>query len=187
MRVAFVVNPRAGPRRRGLPPAVERVRAAALAAGLGGEIHLTTAPGHARTLAAELAQAGFEVVVGAGGDGTVHEVAQGLLGTAAALAVVPLGSGNALARELGMSLDPARACGQIAGGRRRAMDVGEVNGRMFLLTLGFGIDAAVIETFDREASVRRGQLAYFHIASITFSIASISTLMLPSSSLKALS
>ena len=82
-------------------------------------------------------------MVAAGGDGTVNEVATGLLGTRTALAVLPWGSGNGLGRQLGASSDPDRFCRSLLTGQARAMDVGEVAGRVFVNVAGAGYDARV--------------------------------------------
>lgn len=124
----------------------------------------TAGPGHATELAARAAGAGAAVVAAVGGDGTVSEVMRGLLGTASALAVLPRGSGNGFARELGMSADPSRFFRQLSRGRRRLIDVGVCAGQPFLLNAGFGIEAHVAHRFAREAGSRRGLWPYMSLA-----------------------
>ncbi|GAB4275150.1 MAG: diacylglycerol kinase family lipid kinase [Coriobacteriia bacterium] len=108
-------------------------------------IVVTDGPEHATTLAEE-AQ-GFDVVVAMGGDGTVHEVLQGLMrhpeDSRPALTVIPVGSGNDYARTLGISRDVSKAVMQIASGKRRLVDVGVCNGRYFANTIAIGLDAQV--------------------------------------------
>src|SRR5262245_5394861 len=98
----LIANPAAGfsPTEQRAERAVERLRAL----GVRAELHRTTGPRDAEGAARDAATS-FDIVVAAGGDGTVHEVANGLAGTRSALGVVPLGSMNILARELGMPLD----------------------------------------------------------------------------------
>jgi hypothetical protein len=112
-------------------------------------------------------KAGADVVVAVGGDGTVTEVAGALIGTPAALGIVPCGSGNGLARHLGISLRPAAALAVLAGGHARRVDAGEANGRCFFCAMGTGFDTAVLGSFERLA--RRGFAAYFLAAARAFS------------------
>jgi diacylglycerol kinase (ATP) len=144
-----ILNPRAG-------LAAERARAA-----LGRspywksiEVRVTTGPGDARRFAQEAAAAGAEAVLAIGGDGTANEAAWGLLGSATAFGLVPMGSGNGLARTLGVPLAPDRALAVLAEAVPRAMDVGMVNGRPFLNVAGTGFDAQV--AFDFHEHGRRG-------------------------------
>jgi YegS/Rv2252/BmrU family lipid kinase len=156
VRLFYIVNPAA---RGGRAPAAAAVGAAARAAGLGGEVVTTAAPDDATRLAAAAAAAGAEVVVAVGGDGTAAEVAAGLLHTAAALAVLPAGSGNDLARQLGLPGDWRRALAALPRTRRRRIDTGRANGRLFLQSAGAGLDARVAAL---QARARRvpGRLAY---------------------------
>jgi YegS/Rv2252/BmrU family lipid kinase len=109
------------------------------------EIVITESPGHAKDLAAD-AQ-GFDTLIAMGGDGTVHEVLQGLMQHPAderpALTVLPVGSGNDYCRTLGISFDLTRAIMQIASGTTRKVDVGTCNDRYFANTLAVGLDAQV--------------------------------------------
>jgi YegS/Rv2252/BmrU family lipid kinase len=130
------------------------------------EIQLTRAPGDARTLAAEAAAGGAAVVMAAGGDGTANEVAWGLLGTETAFGLIPMGSGNGLARTLGIPLRPARALDTLAAAVPRRMDVGMVNGRPFLNVAGAGFDAQVGADFHAHGKRggRRGVLTYVRLS-----------------------
>lgn len=88
-----------------------------------------------------------DLVLAAGGDGTVHEVAEGLLGGQAALGIIPAGSGNGLARELGIPTDWTRAIADLPLGSPRSIDVGMVNGRPFFATASIGFDAEVARRY----------------------------------------
>ncbi len=129
---------------------------------MAGKMHLqfvaTEGPGHATEIARGASAKGLGTVVAMGGDGTVNEVARGLVGTAAALAIVPSGSGNGLARHLRISLDPLEALKAVASASRRRIDVGRINGRLFLCTAGIGFDAHVSRHF--ASSRRRGLIGY---------------------------
>jgi YegS/Rv2252/BmrU family lipid kinase len=126
------------------------------------EVRLTTAPGDARHFASEAAAAGAEIVLAIGGDGTANEIAWGLLGTSAALGLVPMGSGNGLARTLGIPLKPDRALAVLADAVPRAMDVGMINERPFLNVAGAGFDAQVGLDFHEHGrrGGRRGVFTY---------------------------
>jgi diacylglycerol kinase (ATP) len=157
VHVRAILNPRAGVR--------SRQAYAALANPPNGwelEIEITTAPGHARELASESAARGDDAVLAVGGDGTINEVAAGLLGSRTALGVVPAGSGNGLARTLGISLDPATALAELTHGARERIDVGRINGEAFLNVAGVGFDAFVSAAFHdwTRPGRRRGILPY---------------------------
>lgn len=139
-RICLIQNPVAGPRRLDMEALMAR-------ADRRFRLFRTAGKGDATTLAREAARAGFRIVVAAGGDGTVNEVATGLLGTDAALAIVPLGSGNGLARHFRVSRNPARALAGIGAQPVRRMDVGRINGQPFFCTAGIGFDADVSRHF----------------------------------------
>lgn len=133
----------------------ERFLASYSSATRGYELRLTTAPGDAELMAAEAD--GFDTVVALGGDGVIHEVANGLMRRPAEgraqLGVIPLGSGNDYARTLGMARnDVEAALAQLVRGVARPVEVGRVNGTHFVQTLSFGLDAAIaLDTTDRRA------------------------------------
>jgi YegS/Rv2252/BmrU family lipid kinase len=126
---------------------------------------VTTRAGEARELAAAAAAAGCELVLSVGGDGTANEVAWGLLGTDVMLGLVPVGSGNGLARTLGIPLDPSRAVPLLARSVGRRMDLGFVNDRPFLNVAGSGFDAAVGDAFQKRGKEggRRGVFTYVRL------------------------
>jgi diacylglycerol kinase family enzyme len=111
------------------------------------EVLETQAPKHATALAKEATEAGAEAVWAVGGDGTLHEVACGLLGTNTALGIIPMGSGNGLARQLNLPLSPKEAVKRLLQRNYRAMDVGEFAGQPFFVTAGIGLGAAVAMRF----------------------------------------
>ncbi len=120
----------------------------------------TTGPGAATTLARQAAARGDDVLVVAGGDGTVNEAVQGLVGSATALAVIPLGTVNLWAYELGLPSQAAAAARTLIAGTRRAVDVGRAGDRYFLLMAGLGFDAAVTGAVDLKLKHAVGRLAY---------------------------
>ena len=127
--------------------------------GLKLEVLRTEGPGHATELACELSGRGARIVVAAGGDGTLHEVAQALVGTETALGILPVGSGNDYARALGIPTDPRKAVEILAQGRTKLADVGAAQGRYYLNSLGMGIDGQIAHDY---ATYRflRGELGY---------------------------
>lgn len=145
----------------------ERI-SARLAEELGAadcELVFTDFAGHATEIAAERAEhAGTVVVIG--GDGAVHETANGLMRVDPAhrpkMAVVPVGSGNDYALTLGMSSDPDKALKQILWCDTEMMDVGCANGEFFVETLSFGLDAAIaLATVEaRKKTGRKGTMLY---------------------------
>lgn len=114
--------------------------------------------GHGTDLAREAVERGIDTVVAVGGDGSINEIAQGLLGAKTALAIIPLGSGNGLARALKIPLDVDAALRLVAKGRRRAMDAGFANEHLFLSNAGVGFDAMIADQFQH--SRQRGLFNY---------------------------
>jgi diacylglycerol kinase (ATP) len=162
VRVRAILNPNAGlgarraleDLRRGRPSWKEL------------EVTLTTAPGEAIELARAAAAAGTELVLAVGGDGTVNEAARGLLGSGVPLGIVPVGSGNGLARALRIPRSPVRALAALENAIVRPIDVGTVNGVPFLNVAGVGFDALVGWAFHRAGREggRRGILTYVRIS-----------------------
>jgi diacylglycerol kinase family enzyme len=169
MRLLLIVNPAASsmtPRRR-----VKIQRELGHHHRL--EVAETTSRGHATRLARAAARDGVEVVVVAGGDGTLNEAADGLAGTDTVLAPLPAGSTNVFARSLGMSnrIDPAieQVVTSIEARAFRRVGLGNGNGRHFLFHLGAGFDAEVIEQVERHSRLKR------HLAHPMFAVAAFTT------------
>ncbi len=169
VRVTLLVNPFAStmtPKKRAL---VEKV----LGEGHDVTVVETTCRDHATLLAAEAAAADAEVLAVLGGDGTLNEAANGLAGTATAMAALPAGSTNVFARTIGVPNDAGKAVIQLsrllAAGSIRRMPLGVVNGRRFLFHTGLGFDAAVVEQVERRASLKRklGQAIFVHATVVT--------------------
>lgn len=122
------------------------------------DIAYTAGPDDAFRLASEAASGGYHAVVTAGGDGTVNAAARALTGTDTALGIIPCGSGNGLARSIGLPSDFKAALRSIAEGRVLTADHGLVNDVPFFCTFGVGFDAAVSEKF--AGAKRRGRITY---------------------------
>ena len=122
------------------------------------KIRKTEYQGHATSLAREAVDEGADIVCAIGGDGTVNEVGRALINTNAALAIIPSGSGNGLARHLHIPLDPISAIELINECTIRKMDYGLINLHPFFCTCGVGFDAFISEKFAK--SKVRGPIAY---------------------------
>lgn len=118
----------------------------------------TERPGHAKELASDAVRQGFAGVLAIGGDGTVNEVGAALCDTDTALGIIPVGSGNGLARHLRMSMNAARAMQTVAQGNIEQFDYCTVNDRPFFCTCGVGFDAQVSHKFANEGT--RGFITY---------------------------
>lgn len=114
--------------------------------------------GHAYEVALQAVKDNFDIVVAIGGDGTVNEVGRALCGTDTALAIVPCGSGNGLARHLRLSMNANRALQVINNGVVGSFDYCTLNGKPFFCTCGMGFDAAVSYKFSNEGT--RGFITY---------------------------
>ena len=167
MKLLFILNPHSGK----LNGDQDKISAMASAIQLnfpGADMRLTKAPGHATELARQAAQNGYTAVVAIGGDGTINETARGLVGTGTALAVVPHGSGNGLARELGMPLLVEEALARLQQPRPAKCDVGRANGELFLNLAGVGIEADIAWQFmEQGKNGARGMWPYFKIGAKT--------------------
>ncbi|HEX2853569.1 MAG TPA: diacylglycerol kinase family protein [Opitutaceae bacterium] len=163
MKTRFVFNPHSGHNRR-RPGLARTIRDFIATRSLDADFAMTEGPGHATELARHAVQAGCSRVVAVGGDGTMNEVAQALIGAPAALALVPCGSGNGLALHLGLPTSPLTALHLVAGGgtRTAALDTGLVNGFPFFNAMGLGLDADVSRRFNRLS--HRGLPAYARTA-----------------------
>lgn len=118
----------------------------------------TQRPGHATELARDAAAAGCEKIVAVGGDGTINEVAQGLINTNAAMGIIPKGSGNGLARHLGISVKTQNALLCLFSSKRLAIDTFRINGRLSLNVSGIGFDGYIADLFGAEK--KRGLQGY---------------------------
>lgn len=117
----------------------------------GAEIAVTDGPGHARLLAREMARGGAGVVVAAGGDGTVNEVVNGIAGAGVALGVLPMGTMNVFAAQMGLPVRDLGACWEVArGANEREIDLPMANADRFVQLAGVGFDAEVLRATRRE-------------------------------------
>ncbi len=124
------------------------------------DIQFTTEEIGADKLAQEAVKKDFEIIIAAGGDGTLSEAAKALGETTIPLGVIPRGTANAFASALGIPDTLDEACETILSGKTRRIDIGRCNGKLMTLLAGIGFEAETIENASREAKQRWGALAY---------------------------
>lgn len=156
--VWVIINPAAGQDR----PILGTLNKAFHEAGIDWDVRLTKKSGDAFRFAREAVEAGISAVAVYGGDGTVTEVASGLQNTNVPLAIFPGGTANVVSVELGIPTDLAAAAALVCGQNSdvRTIDMGRCGDRDFLLRVGIGFEADMINQADRETKNRIGSLAY---------------------------
>ena len=168
-KATLISNPKTGrysSRRRQLRP-IQDVVSSLESLGLKVDLQLTSGPGDAAELAARAARKGSTDVIVAGGDGTINEAIQGLAGTDARLAIIPRGTANVLALELGLPLDEEQAVAVVAKGKSRKIYLGLMTdettneSRHFVLMAGIGLDASVVEGVQPSLKKRIGKGAFW--------------------------
>lgn len=162
-RILAIFNPAAGRNRRSL---FDAVVALLREAGCVVTVRVTTAPGDAEAIARAATPADYDIVAAAGGDGTINEVVNGLRGTGVALGIIPLGTANVLADEIGLSKRPAKVAAALAHGPLQTVRVGLANGRRFTMMAGVGFDANVISRVSLALKKWIGPLAYVWTAGL---------------------
>ncbi|MCO5946229.1 diacylglycerol/lipid kinase family protein [Mucilaginibacter flavidus] len=154
-KALFIINPISGGKKKdGVPELIDKHLDKSLVKPV---IVFTDGVAHAKQIAHEAAGK-FEMVVAVGGDGTVNEVASAIVGSDTALGIVPFGSGNGLARFLGIPMDTAKAIETLSTGKWITMDSGRVNGQPFFNMAGMGFDAHISEVFSHNK--KRGFITY---------------------------
>lgn len=157
-RATIVYNPvaRNTPTRERLDVAAQQFKP------LGWEIELQTteAATHGMELAREAAAGGSDVVLACGGDGTVNEVVNGLVGSDSRFALIRGGTGNVFAKEIGVARNPAKALQVLVDGDERSFDLGLAGDRYFLTMCGVGLDASVVRRVPPRPKRLLGTTAY---------------------------
>jgi YegS/Rv2252/BmrU family lipid kinase len=166
-KAILISNPKTGRYATSRLPPIEEIYAQLRSHKIDAKLITTSGPGDATRIAAAAARNGACDVIVAGGDGTINEVLQGLVGTHARLAILPRGTANVLARDLGLPLDCGKAAGIIVRSKTRRIHVGcaldEVSGarRYFLLMAGIGLDASVVGRVHPGLKKRFGKGAFW--------------------------
>ena len=166
-KVTLISNPKTGRygSRRIRP--IQELASQLESAGVAVDLKLTAGPGDATNLAARAARNGSSDVIVAGGDGTINEAIQGLAGTDARLGILPRGTANVLARELGLPIDDQEAIAIAAQGKSRKIYLGlAINEttneqRHFILMAGIGLDASVVKRVQPSLKKRIGKGAFW--------------------------
>jgi diacylglycerol kinase (ATP) len=164
-RIAFIVNPISGTKDK------ERIISYLQhmfmgVEGIESSFYTTKFAGDATRAAREFATTGYDIVVAIGGDGTVNEIARGLIHTDTALGIVPIGSGNGLARHFAIPLSYVNAAEVIMRGKSKVMDAGCINGETFFCTAGLGFEAEIGERFNKAKG--RGLITYMEVCAKEF-------------------
>ena len=161
-KVCFIINPKSG---TGDWKGVEKSISTYLDKSFTATILHTERPEHATELAREAAK-NHDVIVAVGGDGMMNETAIGMMNTNALLGIIPTGSGNALARHLGIPLSHKGAIECINKINHQTIDTATVNGQAFFAIAGIGFDAEVAAKFAQ--SPKRGFSTYFKLSLTNF-------------------
>lgn len=125
------------------------------------EYSFTNYPGHATELAQKAVADKYDLIVAVGGDGTVNEVAQALVGKGTPMGIIPMGSGNGLARELGISMNIKKSRKTLNYGKNIELDVCKLHQQRFLCTSGIGFDAMIAHKMSQASS--RGFMKYVQL------------------------
>ena len=155
-KIAFIINPSSGTKNKKDFP--QTILSELNTSIFEPEFVFTKHRGHGRTLAKEFVSRDFDIVVAVGGDGTVNEIARSLIHTNTSLGIIPVGSGNGLARHLGIPINPQKAIEQLNHSESIFMDYGLVNDHPFFCTCGTGFDAYVSTEFAKGR--KRGVMSY---------------------------
>ena len=160
-RIAFIMNPISGTKSK------ENVWAYigevfGLLSDYELTMYTTCCAGDGYKQALYFAEQGFDIVVAIGGDGTINEVARGLMHSNTVLGIVPMGSGNGLARHLHIPINYKKAIEALKAGKIKLIDAGEINGRTFFTTAGVGFDALIGNLFNTRG--KRGLFNYLGLS-----------------------
>lgn len=166
-RVLFIVNPVSGVNQSRKSMLADVVAARFDPELFEWEIRLSESAVHVQKLSREATAAGVDIIVAVGGDGTLNQVVKGMIGSNATLALVPAGSGNGLARHLGVPIDVEQSIKLIVEGKTQLIDTVNLNDNLFVSIAGVGFDALVAKRFSQVT--RRGFFSYFKIVTNEYS------------------
>ena len=169
-KVALLYNQRSGGGRANRRPEVEAALQHLQAAGVDATLTVTVSSADAGEQARLAIAAGCDTVLACGGDGTIHDVIQGMAGSQAALGVLPMGTANALAHDLGLPLHPAKAARALQQAQRKRIALGRVElpslagptiTRYFTVAVGIGVDAHLFYKLNSATKQKLGMAAYY--------------------------
>jgi diacylglycerol kinase (ATP) len=168
-KVVLIYNPASGQHFNHRAPHIEGALDVLRGAGIEADAIETTAPGTAFKPVLQALQNGCDAILACGGDGTVHEILQSIVGTDVALGVLPLGTANALASDLGLPLSPVKAAQSLLSATRERIPVGRIwfhdedgaeRSRYFTVAAGIGADAQLMGRLDSKLKRRFGYALY---------------------------
>jgi len=161
----FIINPLAG--HGNYKQIIHDIETIFSGSGFRYDIAIPSCQGEATSLARKYAS-DHDIVVAVGGDGTINEVLNGLIGTDAIFGIIPAGTGNGIAREFGLPLNPKEACKTILNGHVKWIDVGNADGRYFMGFAGTGFDAVIARFAGELRGPFRGMWVYFYAGLMVF-------------------
>jgi diacylglycerol kinase (ATP) len=169
-RALVLFNPSSGRRKHRRQADVKAVVEVLKQGGVEVSTHATASPEKAPQQARAAVVAGCDTVIACGGDGTINDILQGLVGTSAALGVIPLGTANALAHDLALPMHPVKAARVLLSAERRTYSLGKVTfhdrsgaqqSKYFTVAVGVGADAHLFYKLDQQLKGRWGMAAYY--------------------------
>jgi YegS/Rv2252/BmrU family lipid kinase len=163
-KIGFIINPKSGTKNKANLPLL--IKNLIDETKFNFEIKLTEYAGHAILLAKEMAALNFDIVVIAGGDGSINEVSSALVNTQTALGILPMGSGNGLSRHLALPLNIEAAIKKINSGNKSLIDTCLINDEIFVSASGVGFDGLIAHEFSKVK--KRGIAKYITISAKKF-------------------
>ncbi|AFM03306.1 conserved protein of unknown function BmrU [Bernardetia litoralis DSM 6794] len=160
-KIVFIINPVSGTQKK--ENIVTLIHENLKLSGIHYDITYTNFAGHATELAQQAIEQKYDAVVAVGGDGTINEIAQALIKSRTALAIIPQGSGNGLARHLGISMNTKEAIKRLLEPKTMLIDAATANGNYFFCTSGIGFDAHISASFATRILRGLGGYVYFTI------------------------
>jgi diacylglycerol kinase (ATP) len=169
-KAALFYNPHSGRRRKHRVKDVESAASVLRAAGVEVEVAPTRAASDATAQVRMSIREGFDTIVACGGDGTIHDVLQGIVAHDAVLGIIPLGTANAMAHDLRLPMNPAAAAHALLSATPTKIAVGKIqyrdfnaipSSRYFTVAAGVGVDAHLFYKLNRLIKDRAGMLAYY--------------------------
>ena len=163
MRVLIIANPVVGisKEKRSI---LEEITSAIKKHGGSVDVTYTIKPGIGRNLSSRAGMEGYDAIYAAGGDGTINDAASGLVGHKIPLGIIPLGTGNGLARGLGIPFDTKSLIEILLRNKITSIDTGKIASNIFLATAGIGFDARIAVDFNRTRKSKTNIMQYFYFA-----------------------
>jgi len=160
MRVLLIANPSVGIKKE-KKIVIDRISSQIAQNGGSVDVTYSMRPGFGKKYSQMADVEGYDAVFAAGGDGTVNDVASGLINKKIPLGIIPLGTGNGLARGLNIPMDEKGYTDILLGGNIKKIDSGKVSAHNFFATCGIGFDAHIANDFNKPHGLKRHPLTYF--------------------------